>query len=101
LAIGQSQAGGGGSAEPGRGGTGGIAATPDRAGADRRRRRRAQTIDEILGAAVDLMAREGVAGLSLSGVARRMGIQPPSLYKYFPSKLALYDELFRRGAARR
>ena len=27
-----------------------------------------------------------------------MGIQPPSLYKYFPSKLALYDELFKRGA---
>ena len=44
------------------------------------------------------MAQEGVAGLSLSEVARRMGIQPPSLYKYFPSKLALYDELFKRGA---
>lgn len=83
--------------EPGQGGTGGIAATPEIAGADRRRRRREQTIDEILGVAVDLMAREGVAGLSLSGVARRMGIQPPSLYKYFPSKLALYDELFKRG----
>ena len=73
-------------------------ATPDIAGVDRRRRRREQTIDEILGVAVDVMAREGVAGLSLSEVARRMGIQPPSLYKYFPSKLALYDELFKRGA---
>jgi AcrR family transcriptional regulator len=28
-----------------------------------------------------------------------MGIQPPSLYKYFPSKLAVYDALFQRGAA--
>jgi AcrR family transcriptional regulator len=84
--------------EPSQGGTGGIVATPEIAGADRRRRRREQTIDEILGVAVDLMAREGVAGLSLSEVARRMGIQPPSLYKYFPSKLALYDELFKRGA---
>jgi AcrR family transcriptional regulator len=45
-----------------------------------------------------VMAEEGVAGLSLSEVARRMGIQPPSLYKYFPSKLALYDTLFQRGA---
>jgi len=71
---------------------------PDTAGLDRRRRRRAATIDEIVGVAVEVMAREGVAGLSLSEVARRMGIQPPSLYKYFPSKLALYDELFQRGA---
>ena len=65
---------------------------------DRRRRRREETIDEILDAAVQVMAEEGVAGLSLSEVARRMGIQPPSLYKYFPSKLALYDALFMRGA---
>ncbi len=68
------------------------------AGLDRRRRRREQTIDEILDVAIRVMGEEGVAGLSLSEVARRMGIQPPSLYKYFPSKLALYDELFRRGA---
>jgi AcrR family transcriptional regulator len=65
---------------------------------DRRQRRRQQTIDEILDVAVQVMAEEGVAGLSLSEVARRMGIQPPSLYKYFPSKLALYDALFQRGA---
>lgn len=65
---------------------------------DRRARRRQQTIDEILEVAVQVMAQEGVAGLSLSEVARRMGIQPPSLYKYFPSKLALYDALFQRGA---
>jgi AcrR family transcriptional regulator len=65
---------------------------------DRRARRRQQTIDEILDVAVQVMAEEGVAGLSLSEVARRMGIQPPSLYKYFPSKLALYDALFQRGA---
>jgi AcrR family transcriptional regulator len=76
----------------------GSVATPDAAGVGRRHRRREQTIDEIVDVAVDVMAQEGVAGLSLSEVARRMGIQPPSLYKYFPSKLALYDELFKRGA---
>jgi AcrR family transcriptional regulator len=76
---------------------GGVA-TPGTAGVDRRHRRREQTIDEIIGVATDVMAQEGVAGLSLSEVARRMGIQPPSLYKYFPSKLALYDELFKRGS---
>lgn len=43
------------------------------------------------------MAERGVNGLSLSEVARRLGVQPPALYKYFDSLAALYDELFRRG----
>src|ERR1700759_5385702 len=65
---------------------------------DPRARRRAETIEEIVGIAVELMEQEGVAALSLSDVARRLGIQPPSLYKYFPSKLALYDAVFAAGA---
>lgn len=65
---------------------------------DRRGRRRQQTIDEILDVALELMAEEGVASLSLSAVARRVGMQPPSLYQYFPSKMAIYDALFQRGA---
>jgi AcrR family transcriptional regulator len=73
-------------------------AAPGPAAPGRRRRRREQTIDEILDVAVAVMAEEGVAGLSLSEVARRMGIQPPSLYKYFPSRLAVYDAVFQRGA---
>jgi len=64
---------------------------------DRRQRRRLETIDEVLDHAVDIMAEEGVAGLSLGEIARRMGIRPPSLYVYFPSKHALYDALFARG----
>jgi AcrR family transcriptional regulator len=64
---------------------------------DRRARRRQQTIEEILVIATDLMTEEGVNGLSLAGIARRLGVQPPSLYKYFPSLTAVYDELFRRG----
>jgi len=70
----------------------GTAATPDR-----RARRRGETIDEILAIAVDVMTRDGVNGLSLSEVARRLGVKPPSLYKYFDSLHAIYDELFRRG----
>ena len=65
---------------------------------DRRRRRRLETIEEVLDTAAEIMAEEGVAGLSLGEVARRMGIRPPSLYVYFPSKAALYDALFARGA---
>jgi AcrR family transcriptional regulator len=68
------------------------------AGLDRRTRRRQETIEEILEVAIALMETEGVAALSLSAVARRLGLQPPSLYQYFPSKMAIYDALFQRGA---
>src|SRR5690348_15033693 len=64
---------------------------------DRRHRRRLETIEEVLDHAVEIMAEEGVAGLSLGEIARRMSIRPPSLYVYFPSKHALYDALFKRG----
>src|ERR1700686_3579477 len=64
---------------------------------DRRARRRQETVEEILGIAEDVMAEDGVNGLSLAEVARRLGVQPPSLYKYFPSLRAVYDEIFRRG----
>jgi AcrR family transcriptional regulator len=64
----------------------------------RRQQRRQETIEEILRHAVAIMEADGVAALSVSEVARRMGMKQPSLYKYFPSKLAVYDELFRRGS---
>ena len=53
---------------------------------------------EVLDHAAEIMAEQGVAGLSVGEVARRMGIRPPSLYGYFPSKHAMYDALFERGA---
>ena len=64
---------------------------------DRRARRRQETIREILDIARDVMTEEGVNGLSLAEVARRLGVQPPSLYKYFPSLMAIYDALFFEG----
>jgi AcrR family transcriptional regulator len=64
---------------------------------DRRGRRRQQTIQEILDLATEVMTEEGVNGLSLAEVARRLGVQPPSIYKYFPSLLAVYDAVFMRG----
>ena len=51
----------------------------------------------MLDVAVEVMAEQGVAGLTLGEVARRMGIRPPSLYGYFDGKQALYDALFERG----
>lgn len=64
---------------------------------DRRARRRQETIAEILEIAEGVMTEEGVNGLSLAEVARRLGVQPPSIYKYFPSLMAIYDALFLRG----
>lgn len=71
---------------------------PAGSGSDRRARRRQETIDEILDIATDVMTEQGVNGLSLAEVARRLGVQPPSLYKYFPSLMAVYDALYLRGA---
>jgi AcrR family transcriptional regulator len=64
---------------------------------DRRQRRRQETIEQVLDVAVEVMAEQGVVGLTLGEVARRMGIRPPSLYVYFDGKNALYDTLFERG----
>lgn len=64
---------------------------------DRRRRRHRETLDEVVGHALTVMAESGAAGLSLGEVARRMGIRTPSLYVYFSSKAELYDEVFARG----
>lgn len=63
----------------------------------RRLVRHRETRDEIVDHAIDIMGTEGVLGLSLGELARRLGIRTPSLYTYFASKNALYDELFRRG----
>ena len=65
--------------------------------ADRRARRRQETIEEILAIADDVMTEQGVNGLSLSEVARRLGVKPPSIYKYFDSLMGIYDALFERG----
>lgn len=43
------------------------------------------------------MTSEGVTGLSVAAIARRIGIQPPSVYQYFDSLHAIYDALFLRG----
>src|SRR5436190_19742203 len=76
----------------------GATAGPGEARLDRRARRRQETIEEILDLAIDVMTEHGVNGLTLAEVARRLGVQTPSIYKYFPSIGAVYDALFKRGA---
>jgi AcrR family transcriptional regulator len=67
---------------------------------DRRLVRRRQTIEEALDIAVAIMEEAGVGGLSMSEIARRLGMRQPSLYKYFDSLHAVYDALFARGLER-
>lgn len=69
----------------------------NRGSTDRRVRTRQHTVEEALDHAVDMMTVDGAGALSISEVARRMGIRPPSLYKYFDSLHAMYDQLFARG----
>jgi AcrR family transcriptional regulator len=64
---------------------------------ERRQRNRQEMMQVILEAARGVMRERGVAGLSLREVARRVRLQAPSLYSYFPSKAALYDTLFLLG----
>jgi AcrR family transcriptional regulator len=54
-------------------------------------------VAEILAMAWTVAEREGIAGLTLRGLARELGIRQPSLYEYFDSKNALYDALFADG----
>jgi AcrR family transcriptional regulator len=65
---------------------------------DRRTERHEATKVEILEAAWDLARAEGLAALSLRDLARRVGMQAPSLYSYFGSKNAIYDAMFAQGA---
>jgi len=64
---------------------------------DRRAERREATRSEILDAAWELVRAEGLAALSLRDLARKVGMQAPSLYGYFDSKHAIYDAMFLQG----
>ena len=63
-----------------------------------RERNREEMKAAILDAARTVMREEGVAALNLQEVARRVGVRAPSLYEYFPGKMAIYDALFCLGA---
>jgi AcrR family transcriptional regulator len=62
--------------------------------------RRDERIAEIVAVAWELAREEGVAGISLHELARRVGMRQPSLYSYFESKHALYDAMFADGNRR-
>lgn len=64
---------------------------------DRKAERRAQTRREILEAAWELARVVGLNQLTLRDVAARVGMQAPSLYTHFDSKMAIYDAMFAQA----
>jgi AcrR family transcriptional regulator len=52
------------------------------------------TVDAILGAAVQLIRRDGVGAWTTNHVAERAGVSVGSLYQYFPSKESLLTALY-------
>jgi AcrR family transcriptional regulator len=59
--------------------------------------RRQAKIATIVATAWRLAREHGFGALSLHGLAREVGMRQPSLYEYFDSKHALYDEMFADG----
>ncbi len=66
-----------------------MAATPR----PRRGLQVARTREDILLATARVVARRGLAGASMQGIASEAGFTAPALYAYFPSKEAILAEL--------
>jgi AcrR family transcriptional regulator len=66
---------------------------------DRQTERREATRAEILDAAWAIAQDKGLTEVTLRDVAMAIGMQAPSLYSYFPSKLAIYDAMFGQAWA--
>jgi AcrR family transcriptional regulator len=65
---------------------------------DWREARRHSAREAIVDAAWDLVHEEGLAALTLRGLASRAGVTTPTLYAYFDSKHAIFDAMFGRAA---
>lgn len=63
----------------------------------RHERRHAETRDDILAAAREVLLERGAADLSLREIARRAGYSPGALYKYFADKGDLITSLADRA----
>jgi AcrR family transcriptional regulator len=61
---------------------------------DRRAERFEATRQEILDVAWELVRGDGLAGLSMRELGKRVGLRAQSLYVYFLSKHAIYDAMF-------
>jgi AcrR family transcriptional regulator len=60
---------------------------------DRRQRYREETRQEAKRIALEQLAEDGIAGISVNAIGKRMGVTGPALYRYFANRDALLTEL--------
>ena len=58
-----------------------------------------ETVERIVATAAILIAEVGLQGFNTNLLAERAGVTVPTVYRYFPNKLAVIDELARRLVA--
>ncbi|NMN97046.1 TetR family transcriptional regulator [Antrihabitans stalactiti] len=61
--------------------------------------KQADTVDRLTKAALDVLSREGFAGLTIRMVAAEAGVGAATAYTYFSSKEHLFAEIFWRRLA--
>lgn len=59
----------------------------------RRQRVRDATLRELISVSRDILTAEGIEALTIRAVARKMGMTPPGIYRYFGSHRDLIDAL--------
>ena len=59
-----------------------------------------ETRERIIDAALHLVARHGYGGTGIPAIAAEAGLSTGAIYRYFPSKAELFDEVFRRASQR-
>lgn len=59
-----------------------------------------ETRERIVDAAIKLVAEYGYGGAGIPAIAAEAGLSTGALYRYFPSKADLFDEVFRRATQR-
>ena len=64
---------------------------------DRRQQYREQTRQEAKRIALEQLAEDGIAGVSVNAIGKRMGVTGPALYRYFANRDALLTELISDG----
>src|SRR5205809_89268 len=62
------------------------------------RRRKEATRERIVSAALEQVAEGGYASAGIQNVARRAKVATGTVYRHFPSKSALFSEVFRRAS---
>lgn len=67
---------------------------------ERTEARRVEIRERILDAALAQLADGGYASAGMNAIAERSGVATGTLYRHFPSKAALFAEVFRIGSAR-